>query len=105
MNAKSSDGQTASCSFPVTVTSTVARLIVSCPSNTTVASSNGSSVAVTYVAHDVGRRRAGDGIRDPRVGQHVRRRVDNRTGEREFQRRADRELQLYRDGYGTNIIG
>ena len=48
VNAKSSDGQTASCNFPITVTSTVARLIVSCPSNTTVASSNGSSVPVTY---------------------------------------------------------
>ena len=47
VNAKSSDGQTASCSFPVTVTSTVPRLVVSCPSNMTVASSNGSSVAVT----------------------------------------------------------
>ena len=48
VNAKSSDGQTASCSFPVMVTSTVAKLTVSCPSNATVASSSGSPVPVTY---------------------------------------------------------
>ena len=49
VTARSSDGQTASCTFFVTVTYTApAQLTVSCPANMSVVSSNGSPVVVTY---------------------------------------------------------
>jgi len=51
VNAQSNDGQTASCTFTVTVTnSSPTTLTVTCPANMTVASPDGSPVVVTYSA-------------------------------------------------------
>ena len=50
VDAQSSDLQTASCMFTVTVTYTPGQLTVTCPANISVASPDGSAVAVTYTA-------------------------------------------------------
>jgi parallel beta-helix repeat protein len=50
VTAQSTDGQTASCSFSVTVTYTAAPLTLACPASPTVASPDGSAVVVTYSA-------------------------------------------------------
>ena len=56
---------------------TVGKLVVSCPSNESVAVVEWFIGGGDLQCHHFGRRRTGDGIRDPRIGQHVPRRVNN----------------------------
>ena len=80
--AQSSDRQTASCTFSVTVTYTPPSptLTVSCPANMSVPSSNGSPVAVTYSATASGGLAPVTVSLSPRVGQHLCRRDHARDG-------------------------